>query len=80
MLKFIKKLSNTEAELKKSVACKKNVYLVYTVPNAGAKPGIFRSRGGFLKKWHFDKRFMYDMQKKGEILVFFLQDILITVF
>ena len=41
---------------------------------AGAQPEIFRSRTGFLEQKHFDKHFMYDIQKKGSagenVLVF----------
>ena len=32
---------------------------------AGAKPGIFGGRTGFLKQKHFDKHFMYNIQKKS---------------
>ena len=31
----------------------------------GAQPGIFLGRGVFLEYGHFDKNFMYDMEKKG---------------
>ena len=33
--------------------------------DAGAQPGIFWGRGGFLEWGHFDKRFMCDTQKKN---------------
>ena len=40
-------------------------------------------RTAFLEQWHFDKHFMYDIQKKGsqgKIFVFFLQDTLKIAF
>ena len=45
----------------------------------GAQPGLFRGRGGFLELGHFDKRFMYDIQKKdsaGKNFGVFLQYLL----
>ena len=46
---------------------------------SGAQPRIFRSRGDFLEKRHFDKRFMYD-RTKNRSSVFFLQDTLKIAF
>ena len=46
-----------------------------------AQPGNFRDRSGFLEYGHFDKHFMYDIQKKhGKIFLFLLQDTLKTAF
>ena len=43
----------------------------------------FQGRAGSLEQKHFDKYFMHDIQKKGsagKIFLFFVQDILKTVF
>ena len=55
----------------------------FSLTSTGVQPRIFQGRRVFLKYGHFDKRFMYDIQKNcpaGIILVFFLQDTLKTVF
>ena len=47
------------------------------------QPGIFQVRGGFLEYGHFDKPFMYGIQKScpaEEIFVLSLQDSLKSVF
>ena len=51
--------------------------------NTDAQPIIFWGRTDFLEQGHFDKHFMYDMQKRalqGQIFDFFLKDNLKTAF
>ena len=66
---FMKKFSNTEAELKKSVAYKKKCVLIRCATRH------FQGRGGFVKLGHFDKHLIKKSRKK-----FFLLDTLKTAF